>query len=176
MADKLTYRTLINSDREVLLALQSRVLSALPDPRWYFPSEEWEMEHWFETGEAIGCFEDSTLCGFGVLSPAEGRENHSYACALGQDPQRTFDFHDVMVDVPYRRRGIHTRLIALFTEIVRNRGGRAIYATVDPENAPSRRNFERAGFLPQATQPAYDGRPRVYYRLTLKPLEEPPKC
>ena len=53
--------------------------------------------------------------------------------------------------------------------MARAMGGRAIYATVDPGNSASWHNFEKAGYALVCTRPAYDGRMRRYYRLTLAP-------
>ena len=41
------------------------------------------------------------------------------------------------------------------------------YATVDPDNSASWYNFEKEGYVCIVTQPAYDGRDRRYYKLTL---------
>ena len=153
--------------KERMMALQSRVLSGLPHASWYYPSEEWEFDAWLSGGEAVGYLEGETLCGYAVITPAKGREGHSYARVLGQDAENTFDFHDVMVAPEYRRRGMHGRFLALFSHVARSLGGRAIYATVDPENGASWRNFEREGYRCVCTQPAYDGRLRRYYRKEL---------
>jgi len=163
----LTLRQLEERDRALLGPMQDEVLSALPDPRWYFPSEEWEFDAWIAGREAVGYFDGDVLAGFAVLTAARLRGDHSYARVLGEDPANTFDFHDVMVRPPYRGRGMHTRFLALFEETARALGGRAIYATVDPENEASWRNFEKAGYACVRIQPAYDGRMRRYYKLEL---------
>ena len=47
-------------------------------------------------------------------------------------------------------------------------GGKAIYGTVEPENSASWYNFEKEGYVCVVTQPAYDGRDRRYYKLTIE--------
>ena len=163
----LTLRQLDWCDKPQLAAMQDEVLAALPDPRWYFPSEEWEFDAWLSGREAVGYFDGDTLAGFAVLTAADRRQGHSYAQVLGEPAENTFDFHDVMVRPAYRGRGMHTRFLALFTETARALGGKAIYATVDPDNERSWRNFEKAGYVCIRVQPAYDGRERRYYKLTL---------
>ena len=163
----LRLRQLIPSDIEDMLALQARVLAALPDPAWYVPSERWEFVDALEGRDAFGYYDGDVLAGFAEITPAAARGERSYARKLNEPSADTFDFHDVMVSPDYRGRGIHTAFLQLFTEMARAVGGRAIYATVDPTNAPSYRNFERAGYALVVTQPAYDGRPRRFYRLTL---------
>lgn len=163
----LTLRQLEQSDKPQMMRMQEVVLTALPDSSWYFPSEEWEFDEWLAGGEAFGYFCGSELAGFAVCTPASVRKARSYAGILGEPVENTFDFHDVMVLPAYRGRGMHTQFLKLFDEIARALDGRAIYATVDPANAPSWRNFEKAGYACVLEKPAYDGRMRRYYRLML---------
>ena len=150
-----------------MVALQEQVMALLPDPAWYFPSEDWEFDQWLQNGEAIGYLDGDTLCGYAVMTPQSVRGDHSYAQVLGEAEENTFDFHDVMVSPDYRRRGLHANFLKLFTEMARAMGGKAIYATVDPENGASWRNFEREGYQCVTTRPAYDGRLRRYYKKEL---------
>ena len=66
-----------------------------------------------------------------------------------------------------RRRGIQSAFLAIFTTLALESGGTAMYATVDPGNGASWRNFERFGYQVVTTMPAYDGRMRRFYRLDL---------
>ena len=160
-------RHMETQDKGTMMRLQTEVLSVLPDPRWYYPSDEWEFDAWLDGREAVGyvCGED--LAAYAVMTPSALRGEHSYARVLGEPAEGTFDFHDVLVHPTYRGRGMHTRFLALFTQVARESGGRFIYATVDPDNGASWRNFEKAGYECIRIQPAYDGRVRRYYRLTL---------
>ncbi|MBR3874667.1 MAG: GNAT family N-acetyltransferase [Clostridia bacterium] len=163
----LTLRKLTFDDKPQMMRLQDEVLAALPDPRWFFPSEEWEFDFWLQGDEAIGYFDGDRLAGYAAITAGVRRGEHSYARVLGLPPEGTYDFHDVLVRPDYRGLGIHTQFLQLFTDMVRAEGGHAIYATVDPENGSSWRNFERAGYECILVQPAYDGRMRRYYRLSL---------
>ncbi len=163
----LALRQLTFADKAQMMRMQETVLSALPDPAWYFPSEEWEFDEWLNGREALGYFAGNELAGFAVASPASARGERSYAGKLGDPVEDTFDFHDVMVLPAYRGRGLHTMFLKLFEEMARALDGRAIYATVDPGNGASWRNFEKAGYACVAEKTAYDGRMRRYYRLTL---------
>lgn len=164
--DGLLLRPLTLADVPEMLALQGAVMAALPDPRWYFPSDEAEFAGVVAAEEALGYFENDTLRAFAELTPGPNRA-HSYAGIMGDPVERSYDFHDVMVHPAMRGRGIHTRFLKLFTQVAAEDGARAIYATVDPENEPSWHNFEKAGYALMTVQPAYDGRARRYYRLTL---------
>lgn len=163
----LTLRPLTMEDVPAMLALQDQVLAALEDPSWYFPSEEWEFASAVRAGEAWGYFDGDMLAGFAEMTPGEARGEHSYAAKLGLPVAHSFDFHDVMVAPAMRRRGIQTAFLALFTTLAAEGGGTAMYATVDPGNGASWRNFERFGYQVVTTMPAYDGRMRRFYRLAL---------
>lgn len=163
----LTLRLLTTEDVPAMLALQEEVLAVLEDPAWYYPSEEWEFVSAVMNADAWGCFDGEALAGFAAMTPGEKRGEYSYAAKLGLPVAGSFDFHDVMVAPHMRRRGIQSAFLAMFTALARERGGTALYATVDPGNAPSWRNFERFGYQVATTMPAYDGRMRRFYQLKL---------
>ncbi len=167
--NNLCLRRLAPEDVPQMLALQERMLDALPDKRWYYPSERWEFELGTSGEYVYGYFDGERLAGFAMLGSPKTRAERCYAGKLNEPAANTFDFHDVMVDPEYRRRGMHTAFLKLFESIARSEGGRAVYATVDPENGASVRNFERAGYFCVIQKPAYDGRDRRYYKLVLSP-------
>ena len=72
-----------------------------------------------------------------------------------------------MVHPAFRGNRMHQRFLSMFTQSVKELGGKAIYATVDPENSASWYNFEKEGYRCIITKPAYDGRDRRYYKLTV---------
>ena len=82
------------------------------------------------------------------------------------------DYAKDVVRPSARGQGMHTAFLRLFEKMARTNGGYAVYATVDPENGPSRRNFERAGYQCMVEKPAYDGRARRFYRLLLSSPEK----
>lgn len=162
-----TLRHLEEKDIPQMLAMQALVLNALPNPRWYFPSEEWEFAKVVAGREGFGYFQGDTLCAFAELTPGEERGAWGYSQKLGLPEEASFDFHDVMVLPQLRGRGMHTRFLHLFADMAQEAGGYAIFSTVDPENMPSRHNFEKTGYTPVMRKPAYDGRERIYYALWL---------
>jgi len=153
--------------KQEMMALHDTVLSLLPDPGWYFPSEEWEFDLWLKRGDAWGFFDGEILAGFAAITPWHARGGHSYAQTLGEETENTFDFHDMLVLPQYRGRGIHTTFLQMFRDLAAQAGATAIYATVDPGNSASWHNFEKAGYEIVCVQPAYDGRQRRYYKLSL---------
>lgn len=163
----LTLRQLVYEDMEVMMRLQDEVMAQLPDPAWFFPSEQWEFEAWLANREAFGYFDGEQLIGYAAMGAWSTRGAHGYAAVLGEPAENTYDFHDVLVKPAYRGRGVHTAFLALFEEMARAMDGKAIYATVDPGNCASWHNFEKAGYVCVSTRPAYDGRMRRYYKLSL---------
>lgn len=163
-----TLRQLTPADKPLMFAIRDAVMAALPDPRWYFSMEEWEIDEWLSQRSVVGYLDGDTLAGFGAITPEKERGGHSYARVLGDDPANTFDFHDVMVHPGYRGHRMHQQFLSLFTRSAKELGGKAIYATVDPANSASWYNFEKEGYVCVVTQPAYDGRDRRYYRLMIE--------
>lgn len=157
------------ADLSALMALQQRMAAALPDPRWYYQSTEAQFASDMHAGYMLGAYDHGQLIVMGSLLPGGGDGECQYARDLGHEPTGTMNFCDVMVDPGYRRQGLHSLLLETFRTTALEQGCHAIYATVDPENLPSRRSFEKAGYEALALRPAYDGRPRVYYRLVLQP-------
>ena len=103
---------------------------------------------------------------FARLGTASG--SHSYALRTGAPTaEGTLDFCDVMVDAAWRRQGIHKAIHQFVMAMAKANGCHAIYCTVDPANIPSRSSFEHQGYRAICEKQAYDGRPRVYYQLTL---------
>lgn len=162
-----TLRVLTPEDRYRMMAVRDAVIPALPDPRWYFAMEDHEIDEWLAAGSVVGYLDGDVLAGFASIMPWHMRTGHAYAEILGEEPENTYDFHDVMVQPAYRGHRMHQHFLQMFTDMARSLGGRAIYATVDPDNAPSWYNFEKAGYRCVLTQPAYDGRIRRYYKLQL---------
>ena len=162
-----TLRVLAPEDRVRMQNIREAVMAALPDPRWYFSMEDWEIDEWLAQQSVVGYLDGDTLAGFAAITPWYQRVGHHYAGVLGDPEEDTYDFHDVMVHPDYRGHRMHQHFLKLATASVRELGGKAIYCTVDPENSASWYNFEKEGYRCVVTQPAYDGRERRYYKLTL---------
>ncbi len=169
----LRLRQLIPEDQAQMMQMQEETLATLEDPAWFFPSEEWEFKEWLQNREAFGYFDGDTLVGYAALGAWNTRGERAYALKLGEAAEDTYDFHDILVRPAYRRRGIHTSFLRLFEEMAHVMGGRALYATVDPGNAASWHNFEKAGYVCVCVKPAYDGRMRRYYKRSLLSGQQP---
>lgn len=154
------------ADAPDMFALEQAILAKLPSPRWYYPSSEADFAFHAGAGHACGIRLDGRLIALNILVPSSNHPD-SYAAVLGLQEPNTLDFEDVMVAPEYRRQGIHsaflTRSIILATEA----GCSSIFATVDPDNLPSLRAFERFGFQQIILRPTYDGRPRIFLRFVL---------
>lgn len=154
-------------DLDDMMALQSRMVAALPSPRWYFTSSRDEFAQEVRDGRVTGIRGEDGLIALCIFHKAAENPDNCYAARVGRRETTSVDFQDVMVDPAWRRRGIHSAFLALCEENARREGLSAVYATVDPDNAPSCGAFEKAGYRRIAVQPAYDGRIRAYYRLAL---------
>ena len=150
-----------------IITLQTDMLAALPDPCWYYPSPADVFAACCDRGECFGFWAGTQLAGFGILTPWHIRPTACYAHKIGDPPEHTFDFQDVMVSPQYRRMGIHTALLQLFEQIARSAGAHSLYCTIAPTNVPSVTSFTRFGFCCIGVQPAYEGMLRGYYRKTL---------
>lgn len=155
--------TLTEKDLPAMMALQAEMAAALPSPRWYFTSKEEEFAQEVQAGRVLGLRVNGELAAFAIACPARDNEK-SYAAILGRDEPDSLDFQDIIVSPRYRRRGMHSHFLALYERQARRAGMTALYATVDPENLPSLRSFEKAGWERVALRNAYDGRIRAYYR------------
>ncbi len=163
----LVCKQLTEPDAGAIMTLQRAMLAALPEPTWYYPSPRPLFAACCERGEAFGFFNGDQLAGFAVLTPWYIRPDTCYAYKVGDLPENTFDFQDVMVHPDYRRRGLHAALLSLFDRLAREAGGTALYCTIAPENRPSVASFTKAGYVCVREQPAYEGMLRGYFRKSL---------
>ena len=159
---------LASGDLAAVLNLQNQMMDALPDPLWYVLSTRQDQEENLARGDIFGCRQGKTLVAFSVLTPWNARGEKAYAHKLGQPVEDTFDIHDLIVHPDFRRRGIHSAFLQLFEEIARTLNGKALYATIAPDNVPSVAGFEKAGYACVKIQPTYDGRLRGYFRKELR--------
>ena len=170
--DGLTLRQLTEKDADQIMELQRDMLAALPKKTWYYPSPREMFAACCRRGESYGFFDGDVLAGFGTLTPWHVRGETCYAAKTGQPVENTYDFQDVMVRPAYRRRGIHSALLALFERMARERGGVALYCTIAPDNVPSVSSFTKAGYVCVVEKPAYEGMLRGYFKKTLAEKEE----
>lgn len=145
-------------DGAAMYALEQEMFAALPDSRWYFGSSKEEFALQASQGHAWGIWQDGRLIALNVLVPAARAHHGGYAAILGRDDPDSLNFEDVMVSPAWRRQGIHSAMISH----ARSLGYASVYATVDPDNLPSLRAFEKAGFSALEQRLTYDGRPRVF--------------
>ena len=160
--------TLTAQDGPAIMQLQQEMLAALPSPRWYYPSTLEEFSAHAAAGHALGLKANGLLIALNI-AVAASESDHSYAALMGLDEPNSMDFQDIMVSPAWRRQGIHSFFLSLREEEARKNHMTSIFATVDPDNVPSLRAFEKAGYVIIGQQDAYDGRPRCYLRKALTP-------
>lgn len=152
---------LTEADSPAMYALMQDMFAHLPNPRWYYGSTQEELAEQARMGNAVGIWEKGRLIAMNILVPARVAHHGGYAAQIGLHDPDSLNFEDVMVSVDYQRQGIQSAFLAR----ARTLGYKTIYATVDPENIPSLRSFEKAGYARVAQKDIYDGRPRVFMRL-----------
>lgn len=163
-------RILGKCDLPEVMVLQECMLAALPDPRWYYHGTMQMFEQDMDKGLVIyGYYAEKRLAGIASCSVASDTAPVNYAEAIGTEPQMCLNFCDMMVDPDFRRQGIHGALCAQVEAYAVQNGCSQIICTIDPENKPSRRAFEKAGYQAGQMKPTYDGRPRIYYTKSLLP-------
>lgn len=155
---------LTEADAPAMIALMEDMFAHLPDRRWYYGSTLEEFAQQAAMGHAVGIWDGGRLVALNILVPARQAHHGGYAAILGLDDPDSLNFEDVMVAGDYRRRGIHSAFMAR----AKGLGYRTIYATVDPDNLPSLASFEKAGYVRMAEKNVYDGRPRIFLRLTVE--------
>ena len=162
MTDWLSRITLLTeADAPAMYGLEQRMLSALPSPRWYYPSTEAELAAQARQGHAAGIREAGELIALNILVPAKEAHHGGYAAALGRHEPRSLDFEDVMVDPAWRRQGIHSAFLARAEAEARRLGCTAVSPpwtrTISPVWAPfSRRATGKPpGGLPTTRVPGY---------------------
>ena len=64
-----TLRQLTPEDKPKLFAIRDAVMAALPDPRWYFSMEEWEIDEWLGQRSVVGYLDGDVLAGFAAITP-----------------------------------------------------------------------------------------------------------
>ena len=153
---ELPIRPLTEADVSRVMEVQAATFACLPSPRWYFGSTAEEFADTIAEGMAFGAFDGDVPAGFCIFHRDRG-----YAAEAGLPPERCLSFADVMVRPEYRRRGLHTRFLALAEDCAARRGLGYIIATADPDNEPSRASFRKAGYRELPQREMYDGRPRL---------------
>lgn len=155
---------LTENDADDMFALEQAMVAALPSPRWYYTSTAEEFAQQARDGHAWGIRMAGQLIALNIIMPAKEAHGGGYPEKLGITDPDSINFEDVIVDAAWRRQGIHTAFLRHSLLKAEAWGCGTIYATVDPENLPSLRAFERFGFQVIAQQPTYDGRPRCFLR------------
>lgn len=162
MTDWLSHMVpLAEKDAPAMYALMQDMFVHLPDKRWYYGSTQEELAEQARMGHAVGIWEGERLVAMNILVPAKEAHHGGYAAILGLDDPDSLNYEDVVVASDYQRQGIQSAFLAR----ARSLGYKTIYATVDPENLPSRRSFEKAGYKAVAQKNVYDGRLRMFMKL-----------
>ena len=129
----MTIRKLTDSDRQQFLTLAGEIQDALPDPLWFIPFSDEELQNLFTTIQGYGVFsEEDELLAFGMLLPIYRDIAESVA-------ENAIGLGGCMVSPRARGQNLMLRINRKLTEVAREQGCREMYAMVHPDNAPSGR-------------------------------------
>lgn len=157
LADGFKMKTLGFDSLSAVMELQASVVGGLPDKNLFFPLSREELIESLQLDNLCGiCDTDGRLVAFCVVV-SNRCGVRSLASDLGLDPSSVMTFDAVVVDAECRGRGFQQRFIDWSMGLARSKGCRFLLATVDPANAPSKRNFISKGFVVAKTKSKYGG-------------------
>lgn len=140
-----------------ITAVQKEVVDSLAEASVYYPLSRMELLESLHMDRIFGIRDSAgRLVSFAVI--VLNREgDRSLAASTGTEPSRTLTF-DAVVTLPGSRgHGFQRHFIDRCTALARKRGAGTILATVAPDNAASKGNFEAAGFKVVADGIKYGG-------------------
>lgn len=171
---ELEIRRLGHSEVDDIQRLMTEVISRLPDQELFAMDDEAYLHaHIQEKGEIHGAFDEGRLVAYCVLAYPGSVEGN-----LGREfgvPEEELPYVGVLdstvIHESVRGLGLQRYFLDLREKQAREKGCLYLYSTVHPENVPSKRNLEAAGFIRQFTRPMYGGKTRHCYVKRLSTLE-----
>lgn len=154
-------------EMDEILALQGRVVEALPDKSLLYPLSRAELMESLQIDYVSGAYSpEGKLIGFCVLVKNRKGERN-LAADFGADPEKSITFDMVCVDPEWRGYRLQQHFIDWALDIALGCGAKHIHATVNPDNAHSESNFVKRGFKRIKTVSKYGGLTRNLLELEL---------
>ena len=164
-------RKAVPAERDALLAMQDKVLKALPDPDYYIPNQPDELADNIANHLVIGVWTGDTPIAMGIVR-YDGSNGHNYASYLdvpASDLPLWANADTTIVDPEWRGNQLQKKL--LDTMILWRRPEMVgMGCTVSPKNSFSLHNVEAAGFSVHTRREMYGGHDRYLMRCDLLPL------
>lgn len=163
---ELNIRRLHHMEVVDIRALTMDVVSRLPSQELFEMSEEQYLrEHVEEKGEIYGAYVDRNLVAYSVLA-FPGRSESNLGSEFGVPEHELFRvaaLDSTIVHECARGLGLQRQFHELREKRAKEKGCLYLYSTVHPDNRPSIKNLEAAGFILQFTRPMYGGKTRHCY-------------
>ena len=147
-------------DKDEVLALQQRVIDAMPNPEMYAPSTKEQIYTAIDNPRDYLCLQicdGKKLVAFGIviLNPSEEQDVNIdlKKHGLPYEDKNQCVLDTVFVDPDYRGFGMQEVLIQVLCRWSAMFGKRQIAATIHPENIYSERNFTSNGFIKVTPSP-----------------------
>lgn len=165
--EEFTLKSLTFDQMDEILALQDRIVEALPDKSLLYALSRAELMESLQLDYLAGAYNDrEELIAFCLLvKPRKGSRN--IAGDFGADPCQSITFDMVAVSPEWRGYGLQQRFIDWALEIARECKAKRIHATVNPANTHSELNFTKRGFKIIKTVSKYGGLTRNLLELQL---------
>jgi len=148
----LSIRPATNADIDAMIALAKHAATASQWPRRQY--------------EAILCAEDRRRLTWVIEE--EGRpQGFIVAGCLGQE----WEIENIAIAGPARRRGLGTRLLGEFLDVVRQQGAESVFLEVRESNQAARALYEKWTFIECGRRPRYYEHPpedALVYRLSFE--------
>ena len=155
-------RFAVMDDAETIYGIMVTAQETIWDKNAYVIGDmEYITSHIAEKGFTLVAEEDGTICGFFLVDlPGLSEDNLGYDLGFTQEQLLDTAIMESAAVLPaYRGKGI---MGALFRKAVELTEGEYTYllGTVQPDNYPSRRNFEKCGFRCLEIKEKYGGKLR----------------
>ena len=151
---RFTLRRLQPADLGDILALQREIVARVARPPVFEPSSADDFLESMRLDILRGLFDGRRLAALNLL--IANRDSPRNLCRLcGGDYRACFTFDTVQVHPDYHGWGMQRFFLHAAAELAG--AGRAVLATVSPDNPPSLRAFRACGFEPVCRLPLYGG-------------------
>lgn len=152
-----------DGDVEAIHALMACLERGMPNPdHFVVDTREYVADHVEREGFILLARDGDALAGFLIVDlPGVGERNLAYDLGWPCEAAETGAHMDIAgVSPAYRGCGLQRMLMVRAEEMLIQRGMRAFFSTVHPENAPSLNNLFALGYRIGATKLKYGGVPR----------------
>lgn len=163
--ENLIIKKLSKKDMAEIMTLQEIVYSEMPDQTHYICFDKKELKDSFKTkGLSLGVrHNDGSLVAYSLMLHKGTIYEKEIAESLGINEKELCYHESVVIREDYRGRGLQRRFMLMSEKHMKERGYKAIWCRVHPDNVYSRTNIEKQGFKLYKEVVAWMGYPRCLY-------------